>query len=118
MGDDSARRLILARRARFVAAALASVTAAAVAGTSVNACGGELDPTESDTGGGGTAGDRDAQASDGADGASKDATPQPCLSPRKPDDPQPCLTPPADDDDDFDAGPMPCLKFAPDPADR
>ena len=115
MGDDSARRLILARRSRFVAAALASVTAAAVAGASVNACGGEVAP---DAEGGGTAADRDAQASEAGDGGHpEDATPQPCLTPLEPDaGPTPCLAPPADDD--FDASPQPCLKFAPDPEDR
>jgi hypothetical protein len=100
MGNDDARRILLARRARFIAAALASITAtgtAVLAGT--EGCGG------------GT------EQSDGGD-------PQPCLSPSV------CLEPPVEDsgtdappqaclkvapdassdaDADADAEPQPCL---------
>lgn len=106
MGDDSAKKLILARRARFVAAALATLATTA---TAVEACGGDTD----------TAGD----ATDGG-------SPQPCLSPPATvrdaggsdadAGPQPCLSPPrtiqdAGDDADADAGvPQPCLAVPPD----
>jgi hypothetical protein len=82
MGDDEAKRVILMRRARFVAAALAGLNAAM--------CGGETDgpsagvPVAVDDGGtpqpclSATA-PPDAGASDA------DAAPQPCLSPLPPD---------------------------------
>ena len=101
-GNDETRRLILARRARFVAAALASVAATTTAlGASVEACGGETTQQP------GTAGD----GGNGTDGAN----PQPCLSPTA--NPQPCLSRRApldagnkDADADADAGePQPCL---------
>ena len=105
MGSEDAKKLILARRARFVAAALASVAATTTAlGASLEACGGET----VDQGGGGDAGPqpclsptadprpcltqrvedagrRDASTDDGGKDAGKDADPQPCLSPRLPD---------------------------------
>lgn len=110
MGSEDARKLILARRARFVAAALASVAATTTAlGASVEACGGET----VDQGGGGDAGPQPC--------LSPTADPRPCLSQRIPDagrrdaseadaandggdaggkdadaDPQPCLAPPID----------------------
>lgn len=101
MGKDDPKSLILARRAKFVAAALAGVTGVATA------CGGSTDET----------------------GSSKN--PEPCLGVQCcPDaDPQPCLTPlqpdasdggDASDDgatnDDADAEPQPCL--APPPGDQ
>ncbi len=99
-GDDETRRIILARRARFLAAALASVSAAGMA-AGAEACGGTVDE----------------QHADGGEpkpclGITADAQPQPCLS-RIPDDaasdagsdasldadaePQPCLAPPPGD---------------------
>jgi hypothetical protein len=87
MGGDEARKLILARRARFVAAAFAGVAA-----TCGGAC--EPDPCLSIA--------MDERDLDGGN----DGTPQPCLTPEVfPDSgtdaqPQPCLTPPID----FDAG--------------
>ena len=74
MGDEESRRLILARRARFVAAALAGVAG------STSACG-KAEPCLSqivnvpppDTG---------APTGDaGAEDADADALPQPCLTP-------------------------------------
>jgi hypothetical protein len=111
MGDEKdkakAKRLILARRARFVAAALASVTAtstAAVLAGSTEACGG-------------------ATAQDIPTG--DDPKPQVCLSPPKNPQPQPCLSQvldagpsddagnPKDGSSDArlvkDADPLPCL---------
>jgi hypothetical protein len=101
MGDDDARRLILARRARFVAAALAGVAATASVAASTEACGGDVEQTDTDGG------------------------PKPCLSgPSGQADaaPQPCLDPPIEEDaeapnedaatTDADAEPQPCL-FAP-----
>ena len=92
-GNDDAKRLILARRARFVAAALAGVAVA---------CGGSTEEGEPrvclriapD------AGPRDAAA---------DAEPQPCLEPTLPD---------AGSDGSTDAGPdtgvpQPCLSQLP-----
>ncbi|MBX3207045.1 MAG: hypothetical protein KF764_18505 [Labilithrix sp.] len=104
MGNDGNRKLILARRARFVAAALASVaaTTTALAGA-LEACGGEteeprtegkdagprpcLSPTANPTPCLGVALPPDAgSATDGgADDAGLDAEPQPCLAPRPPD---------------------------------
>lgn len=111
MSDDDVKARILARRAKFLAAALSgaglAATAALVPGLA--ACG-------------------DDQVTEPADGAA----PQPCLSPLAPDsggvppdaspdgaNPQPCLSPlPPDAGDDAgdasddaagDAEPMPCL---------
>ena len=97
MGDDSARRLILARRARFVAAALAGVTATAAVGAATEACGGGTEQTRSK---------EDAEAE-----------PQPCLGVDWQEEagPQPCLSVDAQvpedagDEDDAEAGPQPCL---------
>ena len=104
MGDENSKKLILARRARFVAAALASVAATTTAlAASVEACGGATtEPGDMDGG------------------------PQPCLSPTA--TAQPCLTQRIDDagardaarddadlardsgaDGSKDAGPAPCL---------
>lgn len=101
MGDDHARRLILARRARFVAAALASVTSATTL-AALEACGGSTEPT--------------TETGTGQDGGGKDAGPQPCLAPTA--TAQPCLQPPlrdagldaSDAEPDADGGiPLPCL---------
>jgi hypothetical protein len=89
MGDDEAKRVILARRAAFVAAALA--------GLSATMCGGQTDA--------------DPQSPPGA--TNDGGTPQPCLTPFVPDAssdadaaPQPCLAPlpPDAGDDGGDAG--------------
>lgn len=93
MGDDSARRLILARRARFVAAALASVAATAGVATATEACVGGSEREEIDGG--------------------SDANPQACLAMTPDANPQPCLDiVPPEDDAGADAEPQPCL-FAP-----
>ncbi len=78
--DDEAKKLILARRARFIVAALA--------GMSATACGGEttLPPGGHDAG--------------SANDASADTSPMPCLGAPAPD---------ASPDADIDAGPQPCL---------
>ncbi len=100
-GDDETRRIILARRARFLAAALAGVAATGTVAAAAEGCGGE---TEQSDGG----------------------TPQPCLSPPSNPDaqPQPCLSKIAEDAGldaatdaklDADAEPQPCL--APPPGD-
>lgn len=94
VGDDSARRLILARRARFVAAALAGVAATAGVATATEGCGGGTDTEEQ--------------------------SPEPCLSVDasifKEDakaEPQPCLSVDASiGKEDAEAEPQPCL-FAP-----
>jgi hypothetical protein len=90
MGNDDAKRLILARRARFVAAALAGVAAA---------CGGETEESPrvclsvlADSGPG--------------DASGSDAEPQPCLAPLPPDAS-------TDAASDADAGPQPCLSPLP-----
>ncbi|MBX3202954.1 MAG: hypothetical protein KF894_32805 [Labilithrix sp.] len=97
--SDDARRLILARRARFVAAALASVAATtSTLVASLEACGGEVETASGDRG-------RDR------------GEPRPCLSaPELPDrPPQPCLGAVPDEDagaadaSDEDAEPQPCL---------
>lgn len=96
---DKAKRLILARRARFVAAALASVAV-----TGAEACGGGTEPVPTSEDGGTSSG------SSGTSGTS--GNPQPCLTPPNPSssssgNPQPCL------DVAYDAGePQPCLKVA------
>jgi hypothetical protein len=100
VADDRERRLILARRARFVTAALAS------AGLVVSApsCGGETDDKSQH---------KDGSASGGTGG-----TPQPCLSAPyggTGGTPQPCLEPPysggtggtSDEDAALDAAPDP-----------
>ncbi len=103
MSEDDAKRAILARRARFVTAALASAGLAAAA---LSGCGGETDR------------DQKKQTSDAGDAAplpclgtpAPDADPAPCLSAPAPDSgPEPCLGAPAPD-----ASPEPCLDFDPD----
>jgi hypothetical protein len=97
MGDDESKRLILARRARFVAAALAGVAATA------NACGGDAEPQPC------LSPLYDGGISDGrADAA--DARPQPCLEPMIEDAAKP--------DADADAEPQPCLSPLPPDADQ
>ena len=93
MGNDDSRKLILARRARFVAAALASVAATTGIAVGTEACGGESEQTG------------DAGTTDGG-------RPQPCLRTAPEAGPQPCLEPPVDNDAGPDAQPQPCL-FAP-----
>ena len=93
MPNDETKRLILARRARFVAAAVAGIAAACGSAddSKPTPC---LEPII-----------RPDASTDGA----TDAEPQPCLSPLPPD---------ASDDPDADAGvPQPCLKVAPDAGD-
>jgi len=86
MGDKEAKRIILARRARFVAAALAGLNAAM--------CGGETD--------GGSDGGTNPRPCLSPPSV-QDGGPKPCLSPPLPDaaadadgdaEPQPCLAPP------------------------
>lgn len=112
MGDDKqqkTRALILARRAKFMAATLASVAATTAAvGATTEACGGDTNdpvPISND------AGKADA------------ANPQPCLSIAVDAGPEPCLAPlPPDGGEDAgedggdggkdggkDASPQPCL---------
>lgn len=84
MGNDDAKRLILARRARFVAAALAGVAVACGGSTEETGPTACLSPAQQPT--------RDS----GAD--ARDAEPQVCLEPLPPDasddaEPQPCLSP-------------------------
>lgn len=106
MSDDTrknARALILARRAKFMAATLASLAATSGVAGGLEACGGESnDPVD-----------------DG--GARGDAKPQPCLDVAADASPQPCLdVVPSDagadaDAGDADANPQPCLSMpAPD----
>lgn len=83
MGDEDTKRLILARRARFVAAALASVAAVAQAGACNPApC---LEPVPSPLPDSGAA--RDASGKDGEPLVpTNDAgVPEPCLSTAEPD---------------------------------
>lgn len=90
MGNDEAKRIILARRARFVAAALAGLNAAM--------CGGKSEPQPC----------LSVVAEDSG-------TPQPCLSP--PSHPIDAATDAgADAPDDADAQPQPCLSPVPDDA--
>jgi hypothetical protein len=99
MADD-AKKTILARRARFIAAAMASATIGIAA--PLGACGGETDgPSTSD--------------------ASSEGNPQPCLTQKPPEDggrdaisePQVCLTAPLDSGRNDDATPQPCLSPQP-----
>lgn len=118
MTDDD-KKTILARRARFVAAALTSAGLGALA---VQGCGGDTSSPGTDA------------AADGAVDAQPDGpsvclsqpfdgghdAPQPCLSPPPPDaaddaddaEPQPCLAPPPAEAGD-DAVPQPCLSQPP-----
>lgn len=93
MPNDEAKRLILARRARFVAAALTGVAVA---------CGGSTEST-----------DQNPQPClsppanlDGGRDTGTDAQPQVCLEPLPPD-----AGP--DAESDADAGPQPCLSPLP-----
>lgn len=90
MGNEDAKRLILARRARFVAAALASAAMA---------CGGDTESNPNPC--------LSARLEDS--GAKADAEPQPCLDPSVPDagddaSPHPCLSVAADAGDGGDGG--------------
>ncbi len=103
MTDEASKRAILRRRARFVAAALAS----AGLGAAVS-CGGEST--------------KNAPQSAVDAGADADGSPQPCLGALPGDaasdadaGPQPCLEPLIDAAADADAEPQPCL--APPPLD-
>lgn len=103
MGDDDVKRLILARRAKFVAAALVSLNAAM--------CGGSTETTQPEP----CLSPRDPGRVDAGEDT---GTPQPCLSVQPTDagpgedaGPQPCLSPPFDAGEDADAGPQPCLKM-------
>jgi hypothetical protein len=105
MGNDESRKLVLARRARFVAAALAGVAAsttplvAAVAVT--EGCGGETSEPQPQP-------SLSVDASPGDGDARNDTGPQPCLSVdadvNEPTEagngdaagPKPCLAPPSD----------------------
>jgi hypothetical protein len=124
--DEESKRIILSRRARFVAAALASAGLAAGP-----ACGGEVDDGKSGAGGqtrdasrdrrdepqvclsppGGFGGVGGFGGTSGAGGAPVDASSEPtvCLSIGidAQAEPQPCLEPPIDADSD--APPQPCL---------
>lgn len=91
MGDDGARRDILARRARFVAAALASVGLV----TGAVACGGDTKRDGKRTADAGDAGDA---APEPCLGAPADASPEPCLGVTPDASPEPCLSPPAPDE--------------------
>jgi hypothetical protein len=88
---SDAKRAILARRARFVAAAIASVTVS---------CGGETsDPSPQPC----------LEPAVDAGDAGDDSAPEPCLGMPAPDaEPQPCLSAPAPD-----AEPAPCLDVEP-----
>lgn len=99
---DQDRAAILARRNRFVAAALAGLAGASL----VAACGGETSAGDAGTG-----------------DAAVEAAPQACLSPIQERDanPQPCLGAPFEDaatrdaapNDGGDASPQPCLSAPP-----
>ena len=119
MTDDESKRIILSRRARFIAAALAS------AGLAANpACSGDVDESDKVAAGGAGGSGGAGAGGGGRGGTAQDGGndgPQVCLSPMAgaggtaaaggtagaPFDanaePVPCLEPP------FDAGPMPCL---------
>lgn len=108
MSGDDVKARILARRAKFLAAALsgAGLAATATLAAGVEGCGSD-------------------QVTEPADAAADvEVSPQPCLEPPEPPrdaEPQPCLSPlppDAGDDDAGDAGsddaagdaePMPCL---------
>ena len=114
MGNDDSKKLILARRARFVAAALASGAGTVPLVVGAGACGGETEEQspqpclsmDAAT----TRNDAEPQPCLSMDAAPDDAEPQPCLAPRLPDagadgasdggpdaEPQPCLFAPMDD---------------------
>jgi hypothetical protein len=80
MADGEAKRLILARRARFVAAALASVAAVAQAGAcNPSPC---LEPVPAPDAGARDAAAKDSEATDPLDDS---GVPQPCLTTVPPD---------------------------------
>ena len=88
-GDDEAKRIVLARRARFLAAALASVAATGAAAAGAEACGGGVDQTQD-------AGQpqpclKVAPDSSQQDSGADTGVPQPCLSIAPDAEPQPCL---------------------------
>ena len=87
MGDKEAKRIILARRARFVAAALAGLNAAM--------CGGKTD--------GGSDAGTNPQPCLRPPGV-EDGGPRPCLTPPLPDAARDAAA-----DADGDASPLPCL---------
>lgn len=78
MGDAESKRLILARRARFVAAALASASAIAQAGAcSPQPC---LEPVPSPAPDAGDAGRDASPKADGGVAVDDSGQPQPCLT--------------------------------------
>lgn len=90
--SDDAKRAILARRARFLAAA--------IAGVGVAACGGETE---------GPSPQPCLEPAIDAGDAGDDGAPEPCLGMPAPDaEPEPCLSAPAPD-----AEPAPCLDVEP-----
>lgn len=78
MGDEESKRLILARRSRFVAAALASVAAVAQGSAcSPQPC---LEPAPPADAGGTSIKDDSGTSKDGGVTISDSGEPQPCLS--------------------------------------
>jgi hypothetical protein len=134
MTQDEAKKRILARRARFVAIAVASAGIA-------QGCGGNVDPDDPPTKDGGSeastdasleaclsppwdAGDEEPQGCLQPPYDASDEEPQPCLDPIYDAAPEACLSPPYDASDEepqpcldpiFDAAPEVCL--SPPPAD-
>ena len=83
MGDDDSKRLILSRRARFVAAALASVSAVAQAGACTpSPC---LEPVPTPVPDAGAARDAGNDADTTGTMPDDSGVPQPCLSTVPPD---------------------------------
>lgn len=121
MKDDEARKKILARRAAFVAAALATVAGA-------DACSPQpcLEPPRAPPGDGGADTEQPLVESPDAQPPFQPPPPMPCLSPMpppRPDEdgglrppPRPCLSIKAPDPlPDGGPPPRPCLKIAPKP---
>ena len=83
MSNDESRRIVLARRARFLAAALAGI------GLAGQACGGDTERDgENTAGAGGQAGAMQGDGGNSAAGTSSGGNagaPQPCLAPLPPD---------------------------------
>jgi hypothetical protein len=111
-----ARKTILARRARFIAAAIASAGVAGCGGDAASsACLSTYVPQD-----GGSDVGADARPCNAPD-VSHEA--QMCLQPQPPDaadadaGPQVCLSQPPPDAADEDTGPQVCLKIAPDASD-
>ena len=100
---DNPKSLILARRAKFVAAALAGVTGVATA------CGGSTDETGSSKNPEPCLGIACCPENDGG-------TPEPCLAPLPPDASDASDASDGNAKDDADAEPQPCL--APPPGDQ